>query len=147
MKTVSYGEGVVTFDLPSDWCEDVDPLGSARYYADGEDTGTMRLNILPFDHPQTLTLETAAREVFRDQSCEWLANGLPLRHTLATVDEHGESLHLHRWDILVPVTENQWRLVCFGYTTLASRAETADAQEELRIVETAVRHARHAGIA
>lgn len=47
-------------------------------------------------------------------------------------------------DILVPVSPQQPRLLCFGSTGLASGAGVACTQKELRLVDHAVRTARYA---
>ncbi|ATC63565.1 hypothetical protein CMV30_06130 [Nibricoccus aquaticus] len=143
MKTIHYQRGLVSFEIPSHWCEDADAAGSARFYADGDDTGTMRLNTLTFEREQLQAVEETAREVFRGQAYEMLPGGLPMRHVLTTENEGGEWLHVHRWDVLVAVSPGHWRLVCFGYTGLASAAEEPRMQEELRFVEHAVRTARY----
>jgi hypothetical protein len=144
MKTVNYRGGLVSFEIPSQWSEDTDTAGSTRFFEDGDDTGTMRLNLLTFERKESQTLEETAREVFHGQPYELLPGQLPMRHALTVQDEGGESLHVHRWDVLVAVSPQQWRLVCFGYTGLASSAAEARMQEELRAVDHAVRTARYA---
>jgi hypothetical protein len=144
MKTVNYQRGLVSFDIPAHWREDTDPAGSARFYDDSDDTGTMRLNVLSFGRKTSQTIEDTARDVFRDQPYEMLPGKLPMRHALTMEDEGGESLQVHRWDVLVAVSPQQWRLVCFGYTGLASAEGEARTQEEFRIVDHAVRTARYA---
>jgi hypothetical protein len=144
MKTVNYQGGLVSFEIPSHWCEDIDPAGSARFYEDGNDTGTMRLNVLTFARPGLQTVEDAARDIFRDQPYEMLPRQLPMRHAMTTEVEGGESLSVYRWDVLVAASPQQWRLVCFGYTGLASETWAARTQEELRVVDLAVRNARYA---
>jgi hypothetical protein len=145
MKTVTYEGDLVSFEIPSHWREDYDPAGSARYYEEGDDSGTMRLNILTFERKDNQTVEETAHEIFRGQTHEILAGWLPMRHALTVEDEGGEFLHVHRWDVLVAASPQQWRLVCFGYTGLASGAGEARTREEFRVVDHAVRTARYAG--
>jgi hypothetical protein len=144
MKTVIYRSGIVSFEIPSHWSEDNDPAGSARFYAKGDESGTMRLNLFTFERKKAQTLGQIALEVFRGQTYELLAGQLPMRHVLTAEDEGGELLHVHRWDVLVPVLPQQWGLVCFGYTGLASEAAGARMQEEVHAVDHAVRTARYA---
>jgi hypothetical protein len=143
MKTVNYRGGLVSFEIPSHWTEDSDLAGSARFFEDAVDSGTMRLNLLTFERKDSRTLDQAASEVFHNEPYELLAGQLPMRHSLTAEDEEGELLHVHRWDVLVAVSPQLWGLVCFGYTGLASSAGEAHMQQEIRAVDHAVRTARY----
>ncbi len=45
-KTINYRGGLVRFRIPTDWIEEYEPEGGGMFYADGPDTGTLRLNVL-----------------------------------------------------------------------------------------------------
>ena len=55
LKTITYRGGVVSFRIPDDWQEENEPAGGGMFYASGEQTGTLRLNVttarLPNDSP------------------------------------------------------------------------------------------------
>lgn len=142
MKTIQFREGIVSFEIPEHWCEDRDAAGSARFYDESQDLGTMRLNVLSFPRDRDVPEERVLKAAFGGKAFERLANGLPLCYFVAQEDEGGERLDVHRWDVLVAASAKEWRLICFGYTALASQSKEASTIEEFRAVDQAVRNAR-----
>src|SRR4051812_19119370 len=45
LKTIVYRGGVVRFRIPADWQEEYEPAGGGTFYAPGDHTGTLRLNV------------------------------------------------------------------------------------------------------
>lgn len=142
-KPVVYRGGLVSFRIPENWREEYDPEGGGTFYEDKPDSGTLRLNVLSFEKKTALTLKDATRELFAGQPHEVLPCGLPMRHYVKETEERGTALRLYRWEVLIPVSPKQWRLACFTHTITAAQDETAQSQEELRLVNSIVREARY----
>ena len=143
MKPVVYRGGIVSFTIPASWREEYDPDGGGTFYEEGEDTGTLRLNVLSFERKDAVPLDRAASEVFNGHPHQVLGSGFPMRHYMTKTEEEGTPLHLYRWEVLVPVPPTRWRLVCFSHTVLAARDGDSRVKEELRMVDSAVRHAQY----
>jgi hypothetical protein len=143
MKPVVYRGGLVSFQIPASWREDYEPDGGGTFYEDIPNSGTLRLNVLSMEKKETLAPGDAAREVFAGQPSEMLLGGFPMRRYVVEGEERGTPLHLHRWEILVPVSPTRWRLACFTHTIVAAAAAEVRAQEELTLVDSIVREAKY----
>lgn len=51
LKTIYYRGGVVTFRIPARWQEGYEEAGGGTFYKAGDDTGTLRLNVLTLEAP------------------------------------------------------------------------------------------------
>ena len=148
-KLITYRGGIVTFRLPAHWREEYAPEGGGTFYdPDRPDSGTLRLNVLSMHGPPGASAEQGVAAAFPACSFEWLANGLALRHRIVSSHERGEALHLHRWEIAIPVPPDRVRLACFTYAILACQEHEPDTVAELALVAQSVRaadYARQAG--
>jgi hypothetical protein len=142
-KPVIYRGGLVSLRIPATWREEYEPDGGGTFYEEGPDTGTLRLNVLTLKKEQPRSLEEAIAEVFHGDTVEMLSSGFPMRRYLAKGEERGTPLHLHRWEILVPVSPYQWRLACFTLTILAALDGNARSKKELAIVDKLVHEAEY----
>ena len=79
-KPVIYRGGLVSFNIPSRWREEYELQGGGTFYEVGEDTGTLRLNVLTFEKKENLSIEDVAREFFDGKAHEVLSSGFPMRH-------------------------------------------------------------------
>ena len=64
LKTIVYRGGVVRFRIPADWQEEYGPAGGGTFYAPGDDTGTLRLNVTTFGAPPGRILSAHDAEGF-----------------------------------------------------------------------------------
>lgn len=138
LKSIVYRGGLVAFKIPATWREEHEPDGGAAFYEDGADTGTLRLNVLSFERKSA-----TARDPANDFT-EVLPSGARLRRSRKEAEERGTLIYLYRWEVLVSISPDRWRLVCFTHTVLASRVDSAATQEELRSVDSLVRDAEYA---
>jgi hypothetical protein len=143
MKQVVYRGGVVSFNIPENWCEEYEPKGGGTFYEDKPDTGTLRLNVLSFSKKEPVTLDDATRDVFGGDSHEMLPCGFPMRHYVEEAQEKGTSLRVYRWEVLVQVSPTHYRLACFTHTIIAALDGTTQSKEELRLVNSIVREAHY----
>ena len=144
MKTIDYRGGLVSFEIPSDWKEEYEADDGGTFYQDKPDAGTLRLNVLSMASKEAKTPSQVILDAFGAEGHEMLPCGFALRHGMKTAEERGSQLHLHRWEVLVPVTPIHARLACFTHTLLAAQEETEMAKKELNIVDSSVRTARFA---
>ena len=123
--------------IPATWREEYEPDGGATFYEEGDGTGTLRLNVLSFERKSS-----TARDPSEDFP-EDLKPGVRLRHNRKEAEEHGAEILLYRWEVLVAVPPDRWRLVCFTHTVLGSSVESAATRKELRMVDSLVREAEY----
>lgn len=137
---ISYRGGLVIFALPISWREEYEPNGGGSFYEDRPESGTLRLNVLNFsskDVPAQKMAETA----FPEGSFELLEDGFPLRRTVVDGEEEGHKLHLHTWEIAVPVAPYSLRIVVFKHTVLAGQENDPAIAQELEFINSSI----HAG--
>lgn len=141
LKTVSYRGGIVSFGIPSHWREEYAPDGQGTFYDRKPGMGTLRLSVISFEKDFPMTIEAVAREIFAHSLAEQLPNRLVLRRYIKDAEERGTALHLHRWEMLVPVPPTRWRVVCFTHTSLAAQARDPAILDEIELINTSVREA------
>lgn len=139
-KTISYRGGIVTFSLPRAWQEEYEPSGGGTFYDSRQDSGTLRLNVLSFESKGTPANQMALA-AFPAGSFELIGKGFPLRKAVEKATEDNEALHIHKWDVAVPVPPNSLRLVLFSYTILASQETEVETKAELSLINNSVRAA------
>lgn len=141
MKTINYRGGLVSFEIPSHWKEEYEVEGGGTFYEDNPNSGTLRLNVLSFNSNKSNQSSDVIRDVFGHEGHEILSCGYAMRHFLKKAEEQGTPLHLYRWEVLVPVSQTQYRIVCFTHTLLATQEGTDLANSELHLVDSLVRAA------
>lgn len=145
-KPVVFRGGIASFTIPETWREEYAPDGGGTFYEDKPDTGTLRLNVISLEKNRPMTLEAAIGEIFAGSGHESLPMGFPMRRYVKEAEERGTTLHLHRWEILVPVLPNRWRLICFTHTVLAAHEKNPATQAELQLVDDIVRNADYSTV-
>ncbi len=142
LKTIKYRGGLVTFDIPSTWVAEYGKDGGGTFYDKGPESGTLRLDVISARRDKPLPSARIAEDLFKVSSPEALPSGFFFRRFTIEAGERGMPLHLHRWEVLVPVSDTDIRLACFTHTLLASQEGSELAARELEIVDAAVRSAR-----
>lgn len=140
LKMISYRGGLVFFALPATWREEYQEDGGGTFYDDRFGLGTLRLNVLSFSSKDVPANQMAAT-AFPKGSFELLQDGFPLRKTLVDAKEKGHKLHLHSWEIAVPVPPNSLRIVAFRHTVLAEQEQDSQIVQELEFIDKSVRAA------
>ena len=146
-KTIHYRGGIVRFALPSDWVEEYEPDGGGTFYEDRPDSGTLRLSVLGFESHKPA--EEAASTVFPQAEAELLPSGFWMRRDLVPAVEEGETIHIHRWEIAIPIPPHGLRLACFTHTVVAGQETDRAIAAELKMVDECIRAAefgREAGV-
>lgn len=138
LKMISYRGGLVYFALPAAWREEYQPDGGGTFYDDRPGSGTLRLNVLSFSSKDVPAKQMAAT-AFQKGSFELLQDGFPLRKSVVAAEEKGHKLHLHSWEIAVPVQPNSLRIVAFRHTVLAEQEQDPLIVQELEFIDKSVR--------
>ena len=134
----------MVFYLPTHWKEEYEPLGGATFYEACLDSGTLRLNVLSFENNKGKSAEDMVATVFAPEEREILANGLTMRRIMKTAEENGEILHIHRWEVAVPIPPNGINIVVFAHTLVAGQESEPARAAELEFIDWSVRHAEFA---
>ncbi len=122
MKSIEYRGGVVTFRIPSHWCEEYSDVDGGMFYEDRPDSGTMRLKII---------LATAPRQLHSNSAMDLLLvfDQLKLQCTKAVRPdgnavlkyeeaalELGVPLTIFYWVVANPLPPLHARIATFSYT-------------------------------
>jgi hypothetical protein len=147
MKRVNYRGGVVTFVLPDNWIETIDPEDEAGiYYPDTADAGTLRLYITTARSPNPVSLEMVAKlmPVFAPDATEpveTLVNGNLLLHFRQHTEEEEPPRVIFFWLIGNLVPPDTARIANFSYTVPEPQADLPATEAVLAFLDAAVRSA------
>jgi hypothetical protein len=139
MKQIDYRGGVVTFRIPVHWKEEYEPDGGGTFYAEGPDTGTLRLNVLSARAPSGSRV-TCGYDHLQESSAHLLGkiihlpSGDGMQSYSSTGEESGFALVLQHWDIAHWIPPRSLCLAMFSWTVLAARADTPENQEEVAML-------------
>ncbi len=142
LKTINYRGGVVRFRVPADWQEEYEDAGGGTFYAAGDDTGTLRINVLTMEAPagKVVNAGTAA-EVLEGESQKYGVPIVPLRDGVAIIrydlpaEERGQPLTIRYWRISQSLAPTSVRIVLFSYTLLKEQWDDPSSQEDLALIE------------
>lgn len=134
LKNICYRDGIARFDIPASWKEEYEPSGGATFYDDRPDSGTLRLNVLSFSSNGKETGDQMVAGLVARSGYKTLHDGLAIKQYVKSVEEDGEALHIHHWEVAVPVVGCNARLVIFSYTILASQATDKQVRQEVELL-------------
>lgn len=134
LKNICYRGGIARFDIPASWKEEYDPSGGATFYEDRPDSGTLRLNVLSFSSNGKETGDKMVASLIAKNGYKTLRDGLAIKQYVKSADEDGEDLHIHRWEVAVPVEGCSARLAIFSYTILASQAKDKQVRQDIELL-------------
>ncbi len=141
-KHVFYRGGLVVFSIPRDWIEEYEPEGGGMFFAEGEDTGTLRLNVTTFSSPRAITADSA-REFLATLGLpvETLQNGNALATRVTKTTDQGQKIVIYSWHLSGSLAPETIRLANFTYTVLASMTQSSATVNDLAFIEASIRHA------
>jgi hypothetical protein len=142
LKTINYRGGVIRFRIPASWNEEYEKAGGGTFYAPGDKSGTLRLNVLTFQAPPDKPVDSStARQVLALEAEKHGVEVTPLMHGVAMVrfdeptEENGEALNIRYWQIAQVLPPVDIRLVIFSYTLLVSQLSSATSVAELAMLD------------
>jgi hypothetical protein len=142
LKIIHYRGGVVRFRIPAHWLEEYEPEGGGTFYAPGDDTGTLRLNVTTLQAPdekswlaidaQAMLASDALRKGVPIQS---LRPGVAMMRYDVSSREGSEDLIIRFWQLVQIVPPRHMRQCIFSYTLLASRKDDRLTRQELDLLD------------
>lgn len=146
MKEIVYRGGLVRFEIPNEWLEEYENDGGAMFYRKGNDTGTLRLNIITASAPDSLpkneyieilktTKGVKASDVKR------LANGNAIATHVERSEEQGTPITLFWWHVTNNIPPKHVRIANFSYTVLTSKENDAATQAEVKMLSRSIENA------
>jgi hypothetical protein len=140
MKAIRYRGGLVNFRIPAHWTEEYQEEGGGTFYDPDNDDGTLRLNVLTLASKSPVTTRSAwtLLEPRREQHQGVLADlgdGNALLRYTETVEEDGDDLVIHSWQIANVVPPKHLRVAVFSYTVSAELADDEDVAAEIAMLD------------
>lgn len=140
LKTIQYRGGIARFQIPKSWVEEYEPRGGGTFYEPGDDTGTLRINVISFERPlkdgdpkptafDVLTLTRSPNQI------KPLPRGLAIVRYITNGEENSERLRFYRWEICVCVTATRYHIIAFTYTIVDGQEKEPKMQEELKLLD------------
>lgn len=142
VKTVQYRGGIIQFNIPDDWVEEIGDQGAA-YYRDRPGSGTLFLNTITTQPREPVTakhLLEAASAASRpgDSPAEILPNGNALRTYWRDAKEGKTALRIRYWQLAGGAPPTTVRVATFSYAVPAGSQADGDMQildREIRAAE------------
>ena len=142
LKTIDYRGGVVRFRIPADWVEEYEDAGGRTFYKPGDNTGTLRLNVLSGTTPPG-KLATAAylAEQLPGDAAKYGVATIPLGESAVMVrynmpgEERGQPLKIRSWRIFQALPPSNLRHAMFTYTLLADQFDQPGSVAEMELLD------------
>lgn len=153
LRTIVYRGGVVRFRIPADWQEEYEPAGGGTFYAPGDETGTLRLNVTTFGVPPGKFLTADDAEGFLASfaskygvSVQTLRPGIAMiRYDLPGKDR-GHALTIRYWQVAQVIPPGHVRQSLFSYTVLAKMFDDWLIRHEMDLLEREIAVAEFAPV-
>ena len=148
LKSIAYRGGLVTFRIPSTWCEEYEPDGGGTFYQQGGDS-TLRLNVLTMTSKDDLSEDSAVNAVARptdNRQIRKLRNGNAVARYVHTATEEGRELEIHYWELAGPLPPRHMRLAIFSFTIPASKSKDGVVLNELELIDSSISAAEFAKV-
>ena len=153
LKTIVYRGGVVRFRIPADWQEEYEPAGGGTFYAPGDETGTLRLNVTTFGAPPGEALTADDAEGFLTSfASKYDVSVQPLRPGIAMIrydlpsKESGHALTIRYWQVAQVIPPGHVRQSLFSYTVLAKMFDDWLIRHEMDLLEREISVAEFAPV-
>jgi hypothetical protein len=148
LKTIEYRGGIARFQIPESWVEEYEPKGGGTFYELGEDTGTLRLNVLDFERrAKDANLRPTAFEILARTRNPAEILSLSDFISVARYVEHGEEDKVHllfyTWQICLCVTAVHFRMINFIYTIVDGQEKDPKMQAELQMLDNLIIDGEH----
>lgn len=143
-KQISYRGGLVVFSLPGSWTEEYEPEGGGIFYAPGDDTGTLRLDVITARSPTPIS-SSASSEVLQKighAQAESLPLGGSIAKGVSREDDRGVPVTIYWWWVANVVEPDHVRIASFSYSILSSQEQSARVTSDLSFLEQSIRNIR-----
>ena len=142
LKTIEYRGGVVRFRIPTDWVEEYEDAGGGTFYKPGDNTGTLRLEVLGGTTPPG-KVATAAylAELLASDAAKYGVATIPVGENAVMVrynmpaEERGQPLKIRTWRIFQALPPSTLRHALFTYTVLADKFDQPGSVAEMELLD------------
>lgn len=143
-KQISYRGGLVVFSLPGSWTEEYEPDGGGVFYAPGEDTGTLRLDVITAKAPTPIASSTGrdVLEKIGHPQTESLPTGGSLSKRVSREEDRGVPITIYWWYVADVVEPDHVRIASFSYSILSSQEQSSRVASDLSFLEQSIRNIR-----
>jgi hypothetical protein len=144
LKEISYRSGLVTFSVPMSWTEEYEPEGGGVFYGPGDNTGTLRLNVISA-RPPTADVSLTSKQVLSHighPKSENLPNGSAVSKSISRDTDGGTPITIYWWYLANVLSPEHVRIANFSYTILSSEEHSPVIALELATLENSIRNAR-----
>ncbi|MFT5522425.1 MAG: hypothetical protein ACI9HK_000369 [Pirellulaceae bacterium] len=142
LKTIAYRGGVVTFRVPADWIEEYEESGGGAFYADADDSPTLRLNIIDMESPRPVD-ENTPIEILGIRATETGGEVIRLDAGNAViayqVGGDDESAVFYYWELANAVLPQHATVAVFSLEISHSKKSQPEIAELLKLVDCEIR--------
>lgn len=143
-KQINYRGGLAVFSLPDSWTEEYEPEGGGVFYAPGEDTGTLRLDVITAKSPNPAKCCSAGEvlsKIGHPQS-EYLPAGYAMSKHVSWEMDRGVPITIYWWYVASAVEPDHVRIASFSYSVMSSQERTVRTLADLSFLESSIRNIR-----
>jgi len=151
LKLITYRGGLVEFYVPNNWVEEYEPDGCGIFYDNFPNSGTLRLNVLTFEHKSGSNDKTSSDFLENSNFAKpGIITPLPNGNTMLTYHkdsvEGTENLRIYFWQITNNLPPKHVRIIVFSYTILAGQENDSIIANELKIIGEQIPNAKFASV-
>lgn len=143
-KQISYRGGLVVFALPGTWIEEYEPEGGGLFYAPGDDTGTLRLDLITAKSPNPVTSTDSDAVLLKigNSRVETLPTGAAIAKRVSREVDRGNPITIYWWSVASAVEPDHVRIANFSYSILSSQEQSERTALDLSFLEQSIRDIR-----
>ena len=141
-KVVNYRGGLVQFQIPESWTEEVGEANEGTFYEDTPDSGTLRLEVLTYKQENGFSSEMV-KSLIAKNGYESLSGGLAIQESIDRTEEDGENITIYYWKVGSPFGKNELNIFCFSYTILTSQESLDPFKNEVTFIDSEVKNAMY----
>jgi hypothetical protein len=143
-KQINYRGGLVVFALPGTWIDEYEPEGGGLFYAPGDDTGTLRLDVITAKSPNPVTSADSGAILSRtgDSHVESLPTGAAIAKHVSREVDRGTPITIYWWSVASVVEPDHVRIASFSYSILSSQEQSERTVLDLSFLEQSIRDIR-----
>lgn len=143
-KQINYRGGLVVFALPGTWIEEYEPEGGGVFYAPGDDTGTLRLDVITAKSPHPVTSADSAAVLLKtgDSDVESLPTGTAIAQHVSREVDRGTPITIYWWSVASVVEPDHVRIASFSYSILSSQEQSKRTALDVSFLEQSIRDIR-----
>lgn len=141
-KQINYRGWLVVFSLPESWVEEYEPAGGGMFYAPGNNTGTLRLDVISAKSPTSVSYSSVGQvlsEIGYPET-ENLPTGNAISKRVSRELDRGTPITIFWWDVANVVEPDHVRIASFSYAILSSEEQSTRTKSDLSFLEQSIRN-------